>query len=49
MECEEFLMEDVSGDSLLKEIPVLMSKNLIGYISGIFLKLQYGTFATHNT
>ena len=40
MECEELLMEDVSGDRLLKEIPVLMSKNLIGYISSVFLKLQ---------
>ena len=40
MECEELLMEDVSGDRLLKEIPVLMSKNLIGYISRVFLKLQ---------
>ena len=35
-------MEDVSRDSLLKEILVLMSKNLIGYISGVFLKLQEG-------
>ena len=40
MECEEILMEDVSGDSLLKEIPVLISKNLIAYISGVFGKLQ---------
>ena len=42
MECEEILMEDVSGDSLLKEIPVLMSKNLVAYISGVFGKLQEG-------
>ena len=34
MECEEIPMEDVSGGSLLTEIPVLMSKNLIAYISG---------------
>ena len=36
MECEEIPMEDVSGDSL----PVLMSKNFIASISGVFLKLQ---------
>ena len=39
---EEIPMEDVSGDSLLKEIPVLMYKNLTAYISSVFLKLQEG-------
>ena len=36
MECEELLMEDISGDRLLKEIPVLMSKNLkcFSYVAG---------------
>ena len=42
IECKEILMEGVSGNSLLKEIPVLISKNLIAYISGVFVKLQEG-------